>query len=328
MKKILLGACFIFLTCSAKKPDQPVIKSEMVGGPATTTPLWCRQAESPQEFRQAFSDGSSVYFCTTVNGKTRYLATIKDESSGFYHLGLQDKSIPMIIKYQGTDAITFDLPSPFDPQEARWAAGPWLVWGDPDEVPKNSGAYSGYCKTLKQGEGFLNEDAKGRLVLPSEFASRDTAIKFWCTATEPAVAKEYSFKELSNGTRVTLKVGAKYLNRTTVDLPFKKGVYYFMKPVKEVISLVDTPQQFEVQKTALGIFFMPPGYGKPGTRTMPGFGPFKIVPFDQSNPSLNQVYLQNALDSSTPQYAQIDNLETKNRSVPIEKATIFCIRVE
>ncbi len=330
MKRIWAVALILFVTCNAKRNDQPATPPEpiMVGGPGTTTPRWCMEKEGPQGFRAYFSDGSKVYFCTTADGKTRYLASIIDPTSGLYHLGLQEKSAAMTIKHSGPESITFELPEPFDPQEKSWAAGPWLVWADPAQAPQGFGAYSNFCKTLKHGEGFLNEGSDGRLFLPKEFESRDTAIKFWYTATEPVIAKEYSFKELSNGRLVTLKVGSKYLNRTMVDVAPKKGVYYFMKPVKEVLSLEPSSQKFEVQSNQTGVFFMPEGSNKPGTRTTPGFGPFKIVPVDQKNPSLKQVYLQNALDPSTPQYVKIDAQGTDNRGATLENATIFCIEVE
>jgi hypothetical protein len=281
--------------------------------------------EGPQGFRAYFSDGSKVYFCATTDGKTRYLTSIIDPTSGHYHLGLQEKPMSMTIKHSENEAITFVLPEPFDPEEKSWAAGPWLVWADPAQAPQGFGAYSKFCKTLKQGEGFLNEGSDERLILPKEFESRNTAIKFWCTATEPVIPKEYSFTELSKGKLVTLKVGPKYLHRTMVDVAPKKGVYYFMKPVKEVLSLEPSPQKFEIQSNQMGVFFMPEGSNKPGTRTTPGFGPFKIVPVDQKNPSLKQVYLQNALDPTSPEYVQIDTQGTDNRSTPIENATIFCI---
>jgi hypothetical protein len=175
-------------------PHTPTTTVIRVGGPGSCTPAWCMEDEGYAGFRQYFADGSKVLFCTINDeGKTRYLTILKNDSSGLYYLGLQDNPSPLTIRHNGSDAITLELPSPSDKWEEEWAAGPWLVWGDPLPVPSGTDAYSHYCKTLhqhdSQRDGFLNERSDGKLVLPDDFDSRQNAIKFWLKKASDTTAE-------------------------------------------------------------------------------------------------------------------------------------------
>ncbi|MFA6263188.1 MAG: hypothetical protein WCW33_00885 [Candidatus Babeliales bacterium] len=304
MKHILTLLGFFLLTLNTAQPIK-------VGG------MYLTAEEEPaarREWLKSYPNGSKLLLNMGLDNEY-HLAAIKEPGTTLYYLGLQKEPYDITIKHdEGSDFITFELPQLKDSD--AWAIGPWKV------VPQHGSLGPRLLLWHEEKGGFLCADQTFSQLFITKGDVRSGNVSFWyygskraepsaeTTPAAPATPlKEYVFKELSNGTKVTIwsNQNKSYITYKRVPAPMfgKSGrpMPTLIQPTKAIIETSPTPQIYEIQINELGVFFMPPG--KPGTRSVPGFGPYKVVPVDPKNPNLQQIYLQNA--SEPTKYVNVDS---------------------
>jgi hypothetical protein len=284
-----------------------------------------QEASARKEFLKNYPDGSQLVLRMGTNNQL-YLAALKEPEQVIRHLGFQKEPYYITLHHkEGTDLVTFEFP-PLKNDEA-WAQGPWKI------VPQHGSIGPRILLWHEKLGGYLRTDDNFSTVSVISGDDRSGNISFWYYA-ESTVAptpgatptKEYVFKELAKGAKVTLwsNSNKKFVHYRRVNMPMEPGKFYVMPPTKAEITMKAIfPQIYQVEINEAGVFFMSPGYNKPATPSVPGFGPFNVIPQNPKKPNLNQVYLQNAYNPTTYIAVQKDGTVVTNAPEP----TSFAIRL-
>jgi hypothetical protein len=275
------------------------------------------ESTARREWLKSYQNGSQLLLSMGPDNEY-HLAAIKEPATGLYHLGFQKEPYYIPIKHdEKSDFITFELTQLKDSD--AWAIGPWKV------VPQHGSLGPRFLLWHTEKNGYLRADQKFSTLSITNGDDRSGNVSFWYYGSKPAkqvteatpvvavtpLIRGYDFKELSNGTLVKIwsNPNKSYITYKRVPAPMfgKTGqpIPTFIQPTKAVIETSRTPQTYEIQINDGVVFFMSPGFNKPGTPGGPGFGPFKIIPVNPTKPNLQQIYLQNAYEPTT--YVNVDS---------------------